>query len=444
MIPELTRRGAARVGLTDAGPDAPRPTALAERTLAPDLARGIMLLLIALANSHYFLVAPALLGGYPEGGGPLDAALTWVLATFVDGRAFPFFGLMFGYGVAQLVRRHEALGPGQVRAMLRRRALTLGVVGLLHGLLLYVGDILAAYGVLLFLGAWTVRWRDRWLLVVATAVLLLTALPGPDSSSVSRDAPGLAMLPTDPLVMLLERAQVTWWIALLGPVGVVCPFLVGVWAGRRRVLDTPQQHRALLVGTAVLGTTAALLGAQPVSLVLAGVVPLPPPATLEVIGPLHDATGVLGGFGYAALLALAAARLTTPPPAGPVTRSQAILRAVVATGQRSMTCYLAQSVVWSLVFTPFLLDLAGTLTVAGTALLAMATWALTVVLADRMRATGRRGPFETLVRRVTYGAPTPPEQGAGTPDDGRGRRHQRLMPGASRHPPRQDPGKAPP
>ena len=35
-----------------------------------------------------------------------------------------------------------------------------------------------------------------------------------------------------------------------------------------------------------------------------------------------------------------------------------------------MTCYLAQSVVWAVAFTPFLLDLSDTLTVATTALLA--------------------------------------------------------------------------
>lgn len=100
-----------------------------------------------------------------------------------------------------------------------------------------------------------------------------------------------------------------------------------------------------------------------------------------MIGPLHDATGVLGGFGYAALLALLAGRLSTPPPRGPVTWSAAVLRAVAVTGQRSMTCYLAQSVVWTAIFTPFLLDLAGPLGVASTALLAVLTWLLTVVLA---------------------------------------------------------------
>lgn len=70
-----------------------------------------------------------------------------------------------------------------------------------------------------------------------------------------------------------------------------------------------------------------------------------------------------------------------------------------------MTCYLAQSVVWAVAFTPFQLDLSATLTVATTALLATATWIGTVLLADRMRRTGRRGPFEVLVRRITYRQP---------------------------------------
>jgi uncharacterized membrane protein YeiB len=68
-----------------------------------------------------------------------------------------------------------------------------------------------------------------------------------------------------------------------------------------------------------------------------------------------------------------------------------------------MTCYLAQSVVWAVVFTPYLLDLSGTLSVFTTALLAIATWLATVLMADRMQRVRYRGPFELLVRRVTYG-----------------------------------------
>jgi uncharacterized protein len=131
-----------------------------------------------------------------------------------------------------------------------------------------------------------------------------------------------------------------------------------------------------------------------VSLILAGVTDVPDRSTLELIGPLHDASGVLGGFGYAALITLLATRLAK--------RRSWVVEAIAATGQRSMTFYLSQSVVWALVFTPFLLDLSGRLSVAGTALLAATTWVATVFIADRMRRAGDRGPFELLVRRVTY------------------------------------------
>jgi uncharacterized membrane protein YeiB len=79
-----------------------------------------------------------------------------------------------------------------------------------------------------------------------------------------------------------------------------------------------------------------------------------------------------------------------------------VVEAVAAVGQRSMTCYLAQSVIWTLVFTPFLLDLSDELDVATTAALAVATWLATVVMAEQMRRADHRGPFELLTRRVTY------------------------------------------
>jgi uncharacterized protein len=369
-------------------------TALSERALGPDLARGAMLLFIALANSHYFISAPEVRGGYPQDGSVLDRVVIWLLATFVDGRAFPMFGLLFGYGVAQIVRRHEATGRRPVRRMLWRRGLFLVVVGFLHAMLLYVGDILAAYGVLLLVGSWVVWWRDRWLWVWAGLLFVMVSLPSTDSMSISVDGPDPSMLPADLGAMFAERIVVQPWIMLLGPVGFACPFLVGLWAGRRRLLERPREHRRLLTVVAVAGIAAAVVGAQPVSLMLAGVTNVPDPDLLELIGPLHDSAGVLGGFGYAAAFALLGQRWAA--------RRSRVVEAVAATGQRSMTCYLAQSIVWALVFTPFLLDLSSTLTVATTALLAAATWIATVFLADWMRRTRRRGPFEVLVRRVTY------------------------------------------
>ncbi|PUA83134.1 hypothetical protein C7S10_03920 [Nocardioides currus] len=356
-----------------------------------------MLLFIALANSHYFLSSSAYFGGFPADLGPLDAAVAWAIATFVDGRAFPMFGLLFGYGVAHIVRRQGDASPRTVRRLLWRRALFLVLVGFLHATLLYVGDILGAYGVLLLVGAWTVRWRDGWLLFVAALFWVLTALPSEDSFSIGTEGPDPTMLPTDLGVMVIDRAFASGFISLLGPIGFVCPFLLGLWAGRRRLLEEPSRHRTFLRFVAVGGITVAVLGAQPVALVHLGVIDVPDASSLSVVGPLHDAFGVFGGFGYAALIALVALRL------GP--RRGRVVTALSAVGQRSMTCYLCQSVVWTIVFTPFFLGLSSELTVATTALLAVATWLGTVLLADWMRRTGRRGPFEVLVRRVTYGRP---------------------------------------
>ncbi|MFI5428760.1 hypothetical protein [Aeromicrobium sp. UC242_57] len=109
------------------------PMTLEERALGPDLARGLMLLFIALANSHYFLMGDQVRGGFPMGGSAIDDATIWFIATFVDGRAFPMFGLLFGYGVAQIVRRQQGLGRRGVRHLLWRRSAALVLVGFVHG-----------------------------------------------------------------------------------------------------------------------------------------------------------------------------------------------------------------------------------------------------------------------------------------------------------------------
>lgn len=364
--------------------------------MAPDLARGFMLLFIALANSHYFIQGPTIRGGFPTDGSQLDRVVAGGISTFVDGRAFPMFGVLFGYGVARIAARQSEQGVAwrSVRWLLWRRSLVLVVLGFIDAMLFYIGDILGAYGVLLFIGVWTLRWKDRWILLAAFFLFLLTALPNDGSMAVSADPPDISMLPPNFLDGLQARIPVQPFIALLGPIGFACPFLIGIWAGRRRVLERPEQYKRLLQTTAAIGITAAVAGALPVSLWIAGLTSQP---RADLFGPLHDATGTLGGFGYAALIALIAIKLKDRP--GRITT------AIAATGQRSLTCYLTQSVVWTVAFTPYLAGLADNLSITATALLATATWLLTVLIADRMRRAGYRGPFETLIRRITYDKP---------------------------------------
>ncbi len=364
--------------------------------MAPDLARGFMLLFIALANSHYFIQGAVIRGGFPTDGSQLDRLVAGGISTFVDGRAFPMFGVLFGYGVARIAARQSEQGVSRrsVRWLLWRRSLVLVVLGFIDAMLFYIGDILGAYGVLLFIGVWVLRWKDRWILLTALFLFLLTALPSDGSMAVSADPPDISMLPPNLLEGLQARIPVQPVIALLGPIGFACPFLIGIWAGRRRVLERPEQYKRLLQTTAAIGITAAVAGALPVSLWIAGFTSQP---QADLFGTLHDATGTLGGFGYAALIALIAIKLKDHP--GRITN------AIAATGQRSLTCYLTQSLVWTVAFTPYLAGLADNLSITATALLATATWLLTVFMADRMRQANYRGPFETLIRRITYNKP---------------------------------------
>ena len=105
-------------------------------------------------------------------------------------------------------------------------------------------------------------------------------------------------------------------------------------------------------------------------------------------------SGYAGGFGYAAAIALLAVRLDG--------REGPLVRALAATGQRSMTSYLLQSVAWTVLFMPFTLDLAARLSGLGAVLVGVAVWLTTAVIADLMRRTGARGPAERLLRWGTY------------------------------------------
>jgi uncharacterized protein len=362
--------------------------------LAPDLARGVMLLFIAVANSHYFVRGESYLAGFPLDGSALDATVACVVTTLVDGRAFPLFGVLFGYGVVQLVRRQQdAGGPWRtVRRLVRRRSLWMMVIGFLHCVLLYVGDIVAAYGLLALLLVTAVRWKEWVLLTLAGAVFVVLSLPGDPDASL-RGGPDPTMLPPDPVTAVVERAAAWPVLVPLEAVGLLVPFLLGIVAARRRLLEEPVRHRALLRVVAVAGIGVAAAGGLPLGLTVAGV--FPAGADLGPLVTVHDSTGYLGGPGYAAALALLAARIGQRR--GPVTR------AVTAVGQRSLTCYLSQSVVWTLVFAPYALDLGDDLGVTATAGLAIATWLATVGLAELMRRKGHRGPAEVLLRRLTYG-----------------------------------------
>jgi uncharacterized protein len=392
----------------------PAPTVALPRALAPDLARGAMLLLIAVANAVGVVFGGELSGElHPVGAERLTNV---VLFTAVHARAYPMFAILFGYGIVQLATRQSTAGatPSGVRRILLRRNGWLVAFGLAHAVLLYSGDFLGAYGlvgivatlVLLRAGR---RW-DRlafllWAVTIAnvlvTGVQTLAALAGPQLNP-----RGLPEHPIDSLT------ATSYGDSLMARIGewpahtlVVLPFIVIVWlgviAGHRRLLEDAAAHRRLLRTIAVGGIAIAFAGGLPLGLVAGGYLSADE-STLSLMTRLHGASGMFGGIGYIAVFGLIAARLTERhDQLDP--RVRTATRMLVALGRRSLSGYLFQSVAWLVLLSPVMLNLAQrspSPLIAGI-VIAVLVWAVSLWAADRLG--DRPGPAEKALRRLTYG-----------------------------------------
>jgi uncharacterized membrane protein YeiB len=360
-----------------------------------------MLLLIALANVHVYVYArPIGVRGYPQDLSPVERVVAVVELTLVDGRAYPLFALLFGYGIWQLTARRAAAGlsPGAVTRIVRRRGWWMVAIGFAHGLLLWAGDIVGIYGVVgvVFAGMF-VRGTDRALLRTAAVSVVLGTLLGAANGLVRPGAQ--AMVPSialpDPVDAALARVFEWLLLGALFGLGVFGMVAFGVWAARRAYLDDPERFRPLLRRVAVLGVVAGALGGVPLALIAAGALPATPGLAVPAAA-LHALSGYGGGVGYAALFGLFAIRVGRSGP-GPVSG------ALLACGQRSLSCYLAQSVAFVALLPAWTLGLGAGLSLWLAALVGIGVWAVILVVAAVSARSGYRGPAEVLLRRLTYG-----------------------------------------
>jgi uncharacterized membrane protein YeiB len=397
-----------------------------ERALAPDLARGIMLLCIVLSNTAFHLWAarrgPS--GWQPVDGSWLDHAVQFTMIMVLDLRIYPLFAFLFGYGMMQLYLRQTAAGTDgrDAAKLLRRRSLWLIVIGLAHATVLMAGDILGFYGVLsLVLGLAFLRRGDRaltwWIWIGVALMALVTAGPviaallqGELGTLGDADAEaGFKAYASDEenwltaagtrlrtgLFITLAAASLT----LVG--GGYIIFLLGFWAARRRILEEPGRHRRLLRRTAVIGIAVGWLGALPAALAHIGVLDVPDDMQSEsgALTALRDITGNAAGLGYVAAVALFAHWWATRGPR----RGATAVTAVAAVGKRSLSCYLAHSLLFAPVLAAWGLGLGAHLGSTTMALFACAVWLVTVAGAYALERAGRRGPAEAVLRRLMYG-----------------------------------------
>lgn len=414
------------------------------RAGGPDLARGIALLGIALANLVGWLHGSAwtvLLK--QQDASAADRVVDVLLALLVDNRGFPLFALLFGYGIGILRRRSLERGERAgrfLRRMLRRFAVLLAI-GLAHAILLFSGDILVGYAVIGMLCALLMT-RGRVLLAAAAIVTLLalgvwgwvdgTVGFGGGTGYAAASAP-------DYLASIGIRAPDALHGLLLAPIeeiGLLSPMALGALMARGALLEDVPAHRRRLGRLTRWGLAIGLLGAVPLTLVLVldpAHARLDAEIVLGILGVLHQVSGIAGAVGLAAGAALLAARwdprpvvrapgadgglaaapaatatasATDPLPTGARGPLGAAVRVVEALGAVSLSAYLAQSVLCLLLFPPYTLDLGAQLGSAVASALVLAGWLLMLPPAVLLRRSGRRGPMERVLRALA-GSSTP-------------------------------------
>lgn len=121
------------------------PVNLSERILFIDILRGMALFGILAANMRAFF-AP--LDCYMEIGvlyhGRADVIAQAFIDAFIQGKFISIFSFLFGMGFAIQMSRAEARGA-RFMGFYPRRLLALALFGLIHGILIWAGDILLTY-----------------------------------------------------------------------------------------------------------------------------------------------------------------------------------------------------------------------------------------------------------------------------------------------------------
>ena len=393
-------------------------TAKRPRMLVPDVARGLALLGIAIANvaTAWLLFdkpTPAAFFGGITGDSLADKIAIVFAAITAHNRGLPMFATLLGFGIGlislSLARREFPIM--RARTVIAKRYAFLALFGATHLLFLFSGDVMFLYGVCGVAIAALIDLQDRqlrviyWipLVIIALIGLVSLLLLGQTASSTTKDPASLGGTSEAAtyLSLLWTNLKVLFLAVVTLPVSTFFYFpvmLLGfVWA-RKGVLADVSSHRPLLIRWLVVALVISFGVGLPWGLAAIGVLPQQFEESFMLV---NSSIGVFTGPGILAGLALALEPLQRRIHAGaPI---PPWMTAIVALGKRSMTGYLLQSVLFAILVYPFMLDFPRGLGTAIQTGVAFAVWLVTLFIAWAMEARGMQGPFEKMHRRISYG-----------------------------------------
>lgn len=408
------------VELTAPAPSAPlAPTAGNERVETIDVLRGLALFGILAANIRGF-AGPAAAYFQPDvyWGGLADRIAQAFIDTFIQQKFITIFAFLFGVGFAAQLSRAESRGS-RFGWMYARRLLVLTIFGLLHGLFIWMGDILLVYGLIGFALFFFRRRADRTLIAWAVIGMLIPLfLAGTVTAVVASGAP--VPLPPPPTQEELRTttavfAEGTWseiqqqrasdavaqnWgmMPFFGS-QVLGHFLLGYLAWRRRFFQpSPESllhYRQVMIWALAIGLAGNITATALrwiFDLQIFALTPL-----MFVVMLIQSVAVPALSLGYVCAVIL-------------LCHSVAWRRRLArfgAVGRTALSNYLLQSVIGTLLFYSYGLGLFGTMGPALLLIPTLAIYALQVMISPWWLSRFRFGPAEWLWRSLTYGTLQP-------------------------------------
>lgn len=393
------------------------PIQAKERFVILDALRGFALLGICLANfpefSLYTFQPAEVTAAMPSAA--IDRVVRFIQYLFIDGKFYTIFSILFGIGFSIIIANAERKGANGFKIFYRRMSV-LALIGFLHLMLLWSGDILLLYAIAGMLLPLFRRLSDRMLLSVSALFIFVPVLiewsAGMAQISLSawasdlqwhycakygiteenfgvwlRDARSYAGV----FQFLIQGAFERMWEFLEGHrlLKVMGLFLLGLYIGRNRIYAGLACHRKEIGRT---GTISLLVG-LPLSVVYAWDSVSGHPFGDTVASLLYAVSVVPMGISYMAGMAWLFMKYET----------SGMWRYIAAPGRMALTNYIGQSLIGILLFYGIGFGWGASVGLGTTELIACGVFVVELLCSLAWLRYFRYGPLEWIWRMLTYG-----------------------------------------
>ncbi len=392
------------------------PVEASKRHVILDALRGFALLGICMANFPEFSLYTFLT---PEAAGAMatascDRITQFLLNLFVDGKFYTVFSLLFGIGFSIIINNVAKRG-GNAFAVFYRRMLVLMIIGFLHLMFIWSGDILMLYALMGMILPLFIKASDKVILWTAAGLLFLPVILDfcLELTGVSLSAPivdwqwrecarvGIteenfpywlrdAHTYSEVFVFLIQGAIVRIqefvdghrWFKVLGL------FLIGFYIGRHRLFADLESRKPMLRKVAAIGLT---IGLQ-LSFLYAWDSFAGRPYGLAAHSLIYFASVYLTAFGYIGALCLLYLRF----------RNGSLWKVLAAPGRMALTNYIGQSLIGMILFYGIGLGFGADTGLVFVEITAIAVFIFEICFSAVWMHYFRFGPLEWVWRCLTY------------------------------------------